>query len=95
MNKKKEKKYANLGELAEAFRSGELDRNVYSLMLDNDCSSLCYRGPLPEGMDPDSDEYDEFIDEKETECSEWFNGNGVLDIEDACVALGIPCEWSE
>lgn len=90
---KKKPKYANLGELAQAFKSGELDRNLYRLVMDNDCSYLAYRGPLPESIKEGSRAADAFEDEKFDECCEWFRGNGYADLLDACVAAGIPSEW--
>lgn len=84
-------KYANLIELAEAFRSGELNRDEWFLMLDNDSSSLRYKGPNPN--EEDTDEYDMFVDRKNDEANELFEGDGYADLKDACEAAGIPAEW--
>jgi HK97 family phage portal protein len=37
-------KYSTYSDLAKAFESGELDREKYVLVMDNDCCSLSYRG---------------------------------------------------
>lgn len=71
-------KYKNMAELAEAFRSGDLDRSKYVLMMDNDCSYLVYTGE-----DVEADERPEAL----------YEGDGYGDIVDACNAAGIPTEW--
>jgi hypothetical protein len=77
-------KYKNLTELAAAFKTGELKKNLYMLQLDNDCSSLRYIGPIASEED---------LDEKNDECDDWFRGNGYADLKEACEIAGIPCEW--
>ena len=81
------RKYKNLAELANAFKTGELKKNLYILQLDNDCSALRYIGPV-NGEDEDIER-----DRKNDECGEWFEGNGYADLKDACEAAGIPSEW--
>lgn len=86
-------KYANLVELAAAFRSGELNKEHYKLVLDNDGSWLQYTGPLPDGVEENSEAADVWRDERCDECRAWFSGNGYADLGDACNAAGIPNEW--
>lgn len=86
-------KYKNLVELAAAFRSGELNKEHYTLVLDNDSSRLRYIGSLPDGMEENSEAADVWLDEKCDECRAWFRGNGYSDLSDACSAAGIPNEW--
>lgn len=86
-------KYKNLTELAAAFRSGDLNRAHYTLVLDNDGSWLRYIGPLPDGVARDSEAADVWLDAKHDECRAWFRGNGYSDLSDACDAAGIPNEW--
>ena len=86
-------KYKNLGEVAAAFASGELDKNQSTLILDNDTSFLAYRGPLPEGIVEDSAEADSWRDQKVDETRTLFRGNGYADLADAFEAAGIPSEW--
>jgi hypothetical protein len=84
-------KYKNMMELAEAFRTGELSKEHYTLVLDNDSSSLRYTGPNPN--EEETDEYWMFQDRKNDEAGELFDGNGYADLKDACEAAGIPAEW--
>ena len=86
-------KYENLIQLAEAFRTGELSRDHYTLILDNDDSHLRYTAPLPDGVDPESEAADAWMDEQYQKCQSLFRGNGYSDLDDACTAAGIPCEW--
>lgn len=86
-------KYKNLQQLAEAFRSGALSRDEYTLILDNDDSFLSYTGPLPDGVEADSEEADIWRDRKSNQARNWFRGNGYADLADACKAAGIPVEW--
>lgn len=89
----KKPKYKNLSELAAAFASGELNKAHYKLVLDNDCSWLQFCGPLPEGIDEESDAGYSFRDERTDECRSWFEGRGYADLSAACTAAGIPNEW--
>ncbi len=68
------KKYKTLVDVAAAFKSGELSKDEWVLMLDNDDSYLCR---------VDDDDGEEFP----------YTGGGYHDLEDACKAAGIPCEW--
>ena len=79
-------KYKNLKELVAAFNSGELSRDDWSLMVDNDCSSLVWTGPVPEGVDES-----EFCDEKYEQGMKLFRGGGSCDAMEAHEAAGIPC----
>lgn len=74
------KKYNNYKELADAFRTGELDREKYILQMDNDCCHLAYTG----------DDMNE--DEAYDHCRGLFAGNGYGDVVDICNLAGIPCE---
>lgn len=87
------KKYKNLKQLAAAFASGELDRKQYKLILDNDSSHLSWCGPLPVGMKKDSDAADAYMDEMDDKAGAMYRGNGYADLQEACEAAGIPCEW--
>lgn len=78
------KKYPTYKALAEAFRSGELPRTMYRLMLDND---ECFLDRVDtQGMTPEE------IDDVRDECRGLFHGDGQLDLEHVITALGIPCE---
>ena len=79
-----ERDYQTYTNLAHAFSSGELDKDKYFLMLDNDNCRLCY---------VDDSLSEEELDAKNEECVEWFCGNGYSDLAEVCDAAGIPCEW--
>ncbi len=82
-------KYKNLKELSEAFKAGELKDWV--LMLDNDKTNLQYHGPLPEGVETDSDESEEFEEKKYDEAEELYDGSEDTYILDQALTLaGIP-----
>lgn len=76
-------KYKTYGELAAAFKSGELDQYYY-LMLDKGGTenSLNYYNP---------ELSDAALEAKQAECSELFNCDN--DMEQVFKSLGIPCEW--
>ena len=74
-------KYGTYVELAAAFASGELDREKYILVMDNDSCKIQYRG----------DDMDE--DEAYEHGRSLFCGGGYGDIVDVCEAAGIPAEW--
>ncbi len=78
---KSEYKYKTYTELAAAFASGELDKDKYVLVMDNDCCSLSYRG----------DDMDE--DEAYDHVKSLFRGGGYGDIVEVCEAASIPAEW--
>lgn len=74
-------KYSNLKELSEAFKSGELLRDEWELIVDNDSSCLQWCG------DPD------LYEEKFKESDELYSGGeGQYDIIEALEALEIPCD---
>jgi hypothetical protein len=84
-------KYKNLKELSGAFKAGEL--NGWMLILDNDCTYLSYRGPLPDGIEDDTDASDAFESQKCDEGSELWDGNKEAYILDQALDLaGIPNE---
>ena len=84
-------KYKSIIELAAAFSGGDLVKEQWFLMLDNDSSSLRYRGPNP--YEEGTDDHDRFNDGMNDRADELFRGNGYADLKDACEAAGIPCEW--
>ena len=73
-------KYKTYKELIDAFASGELDKEKYVLVMDNDCCSLSYIGG---DWDEDDPRWDE----------ELFEGNGYCDMVYVCNAAGIPTEY--
>lgn len=81
MGKKQERKYKSYTELAKAFQTGELDKEKYILIMDNDSCHLRYSG----------DDMDE--DEAYEHCQKLFKGGGYGDIVDVCHAAGIPADW--
>ena len=78
---KRDCKYKTFAELANAFASGELDKEKYILVMDNDSSGLQYRGD-------DMQESEAYEHTKSL-----FSGGGPDDIVDVCNAAGIPAEW--
>lgn len=87
------KQYNTVQQLAAAFACGELDKTKYTLVLDNDDSYLTYTGPLPDGVDEDSDAAYEWYRQKHNEAMNLFRGNGYGDLLAAFAAAGIPAEW--
>jgi hypothetical protein len=84
-------KYKNLQELAEAFKSGELEGWV--LMLDNDSTYLRYDGPLPKGIENDTEEHYEYEEQKSEEGDKLYNGSQDIYILDQALKMaGIPNE---
>ena len=83
-------KYKNIKELAEAFESGELKDWV--LMVDNDSTHLQFRGKRPEHIKDDTDESDEFEDEKYEEGKKLWGSPDVYILDQALEAAGIPNE---
>ena len=78
-------KYPTYEALAKAFATGELDKNKYVLVLDNDCCSLDYRGDDADDEEAQNEAYER--------CQKLFHGGGYADLGDAVRAAGIPCEW--
>ncbi len=82
-------KYKNIRELAEAFKSGELQGWV--LMVDNDSTHLRWIGDRP-----DYDKYpnanEEFMDQKYDESKELWDSPDVYILDQALEAAGIPNE---
>lgn len=88
MMAKPKAKYKNLKELAEAFNSGELSRDEWSLFLDNDSTTLCWIGPGAINGTA------EFGEAKFAEGERLYaGGDGYSDLKEACEAAGIPCRW--
>jgi hypothetical protein len=74
-------KYKNIRELAEAFKSGELQGWV--LMVDNDSTHLRWIGDSPD---------EEFLDQKYYEGKELWDSPDVYILDQALSAAGIPNE---
>ena len=87
-------RYKDLKALAQAFATGELDRNFYTLQMDSDVSYLAYTGPAPAGLDFGTPEYADWWRETEIETRRLFRGQGTADIVDACNIAGIPTDWA-
>lgn len=87
-------RYRDLKALAQAFASGELDRNLYTLQMDSDVSYLAYTGPAPAGLDIGTPEYNEWWRQKEAATLALFRGMGTAGMVDACNAAGIPTSWA-
>lgn len=78
-------KYANIQELADAFKAGELIDWV--LMVDNDSTHLSYTGTCPSGVDSE-----EFEEQKYDEGKTLWNSPKVYILDQALTAAGIPNE---
>lgn len=83
-------KYTSYKELAAAFASGELSKDQWVLMVDNDNSRLQYRGGNPHPAQ--SEAYYDFEDRMYHEGKEMFAGEGDRDILEVLDAAGIPAE---
>ena len=82
-------KYKNLKELAIAFKSDEL--KGWILMLDNDSTHLSWHGGLPSGIESDTDEADEFYDQKYDEGQKLYDGSKDIYILDQALDIaGVP-----
>ncbi len=82
-------KYGSLKELADAFISGELEGWV--LMLDNDSTYLRWQGGLPDGMELNSDDLEEFHEKKDEEGETLYDGSDdVYILDQALDIIGIP-----
>ena len=73
-------KYKTYKELADAFKSGELDSKLYFLWVDNDAANLYYKG----------DEMDE--DEAYDHCHSLFSDDRPIDVVEILRLAGIPSE---
>jgi len=73
-------KYKDFEEVVAAFKSGELDKTKYVLVLDSNVVKLRYEGD-------DMDEDDAYL-----HCFRLFRGH-PQDIDKLITALGLPCEW--
>ena len=81
-------KYKNIQELADAFKSGELKDWV--LEVDNDRTSLSWRGRNP--FEEDTDEAEDFEDNKYDEGKLLWDSPDVYILDQALTAAGIPNE---
>ena len=81
------KKYPTYDALSEAFKSGELDREKYVLVVDNDNCRL--RRTNLGGPDGDYTDADEALD---VAAADLFEGYGYADLAEAISAAGIPTE---
>ncbi len=82
-------KYKNIQELADGFKKGELKGWV--LMVDNDSTHLRWIGKCPD-YKTHSDEYDEFIEQKEEEEEKLWDSPDSYILDQALSAAGIPNE---
>ena len=85
-------KYNTLLDVAKAFKSGELDKNEYTLYVDNDYSFITWCGKIPDNLEEDSDAAWDYEMAKREECGKWYKGNGRNDFTLALAAAGIPFE---
>ncbi len=84
-------KYKNITELATAFKAGELKGWVLSL--DNDNTSLSWRGDWPSGVEPGSDEGADFEEKKYDEGHELYDGSDdTYILPEVLLLAGIPNE---
>lgn len=81
-------KYANIQELATAFKAGELKDWV--LMVDNDSTHLVWRGSCP--FEPGSEPAEDFADRKYFEGQLLWDSPEVYILSQALTAAGIPNE---
>lgn len=81
------RKYKTLSDLANAFKTGELLKTEWVLVLDNDDSFLRFIG------DPQNCEDEDLYRDRMTDhADELYRGNGCADLQEACEAAGIPSE---
>lgn len=83
-------KYKNIKELANGFKSGELDGWV--LMVDNDSTHLHWIGDRPEHIKDGTDEAEDFDDEKYDEGKKLWDSPDIYILDQALSAAGIPNE---
>jgi hypothetical protein len=83
-------KYKTIQELSNAFKAGLLKDWV--LMVDNDHTSLEWRGPQPDGVEPDTPAGNDFEDQKYDEAEELWDSPDVYILDQALTAAGIPNE---
>lgn len=88
--KGKTAKYSNWKELIAGFKSGALKN--YTVIMDSDDSFLRYTGPLPKGVEPETEEADSYMDEMNDIARLLFRGNGYYDIIEILKAIDIPVE---
>lgn len=83
-------KYKNIQELANGFKSGEL--NGWVLMVDNDSTHLRWMGGRPENIKDDTEEADDFEYKKYDEGKKLWDSPEVYILNQALTAAGIPNE---
>lgn len=83
-------KFNNIRELAEAFKSGELQGWV--LIVDNDSTHLQWRGIPPEHIKADTEEAEDFEVQKYDEGKRLWDSPDVYILDQALGAAGIPNE---
>ena len=82
-------KYNDLTELAAAFKSGELDKNEWMLVIDNDSDWLQWLGEIPF---EDPDDIESKMYKKAHELYSGGDGSTSSGMIGACRAAGIPTE---
>ncbi len=83
-------KYKNIRELAEAFKSGELQGWV--LMVDNDSTYLRWNGGGAPDHIKELDKHSEWEEQKEEEALALWDSPDVYILDQALAAAGIPNE---
>ena len=83
-------KYKNIQELANAFKSGQLEGWI--LMVDNDSTHLQWVGKIPDGIGPDTEESEAFEEARYDEGKALWSSPDVYILDQALSAAGIPNE---
>lgn len=84
LERKNAAKYKTWKELLGAFRSGEIDKTEYGIVMDNDRCELEYFG----------DDTSKLCDDGgDSHCEPLFLGDGYCDIVDVLKACGVPARW--
>ena len=83
-------KYKNIRELAEAFKSGELQSWV--LMVDNDSTHLRWTGGGAPNHIKEPNKHSEWEEQKDSEATLLWDSPDVFILDQALSAAGIPNE---
>ncbi len=84
-------KYATIQDVVDAFNSGELSRDEWSLQVDNDHVCLMYVGKRPAELKSD-EAIDAWDGQKYDEAQELFQQDIILDPVELFRMFGIPAE---